>query len=97
MHCQPFVSHLAILVYTLSALFCARNSPVSSCPSSAAGKYDLQLLCMPDSWVGCDKVVPIKLKVEPSTRADREGRGRRAALQRSEESEAFMRGNGAGA
>lgn len=28
-----------------------------------AGKYDLQLLCMPDSWVGCDKAVPIRLKV----------------------------------
>lgn len=29
----------------------------------AAGKFDLQLLCMPDSWVGCDKSVPIRLKV----------------------------------
>lgn len=60
----------------------------------AAGKYDLQLLCMPDSWVGCDRAVPIKLKVEAATRADREGRGRRAALQRTEESEALMRGDG---
>jgi translocation protein SEC63 len=31
--------------------------------SPPAGKYDLQLLCMPDSWVGCDRSVPIKLKV----------------------------------
>ena len=30
---------------------------------ACAGKYDVQLLCMPDSWVGCDKAVPIKLKV----------------------------------
>jgi hypothetical protein len=29
----------------------------------AAGKYDLQLLCMPDAWVGCDRSVHIKLKV----------------------------------
>ncbi len=61
-----------------------------------AGKYDMQLLCMPDSWVGCDRAVPIKLRVEPRTRADREGRGRRAGLQRSEESEALMQGAAAG-
>ena len=30
------------------------------------------------------------LQVEPRTRADREGRGRRAALQRTAESDAFM-------
>ncbi len=28
-----------------------------------AGKYDLQLYCLPDCWLGCDKVVPIKIKV----------------------------------
>ncbi|PSC67006.1 dnaJ ERDJ2A, partial [Micractinium conductrix] len=28
----------------------------------APAKYDLQLLCMPDSWVGCDRAVPIKLR-----------------------------------
>lgn len=33
-----------------------------------AGKYDLQLYCMPDCWVGCDRVCSIKLKV-------RRGRG----------------------
>lgn len=32
-------------------------------PPLPVGKYDLQLLCMPDSWVGCDRAVPIKLKV----------------------------------
>ncbi|PSC67052.1 dnaJ ERDJ2A [Micractinium conductrix] len=58
----------------------------------APAKYDLQLLCMPDSWVGCDRAVPIKLRVDGATRADREGRGRRAALQRTEESEALMAG-----
>ncbi len=66
------------------------------CLATCAGKYDLQLLCMPDSWVGCDRAVPIKLRVEPRTRADREGRGRRAGLQRSEESEALMQGAAAG-
>lgn len=50
---------------------------------------------MPDSWVGCDRAVPIKLRVDGATRADREGRGRRAALQRTEESEALMAGGGA--
>lgn len=59
----------------------------------SAGKYDLQLLCMPDSWVGCDKAVPIRLKVEQRTRADREGRGRRGVgLQRSAESEQLVNG-----
>lgn len=62
-----------------------------------AGKYDLQLLCMPDTWVGCDRAIPIKLKVEQRTRSDREGRGRRAALvQRTEESDAYIQGSSAG-
>lgn len=62
-----------------------------------AGKYDLQLLCMPDAWLGCDRAISIKLKVEQRTRADREGRGRRAALlQRTEESDAYIQGSSAG-
>jgi translocation protein SEC63 len=62
-------------------------------PCITEGKYDLQLLCMPDSWVGCDKAVPIRLKVEQRTRADREGRGRRGVgLQRSAESEQLVNG-----
>jgi hypothetical protein len=75
------------------ATFHFTNNP---CLAIYAGKYDLQLLCMPDSWVGCDRAVPIKLRVEPRTRADREGRGRRAGLQRSEESEALMQGGTVG-
>lgn len=32
-------------------------------PCLRAGKYDLQLLGMPDAWLGCDRAIPIKLKV----------------------------------
>lgn len=31
-------------------------------PAPPAGTYNLQLYCMPDCWVGCDRVCSIKLK-----------------------------------
>ena len=40
----------------------------------ASGKHDLTLFVMPDSWIGCDRVVQLKLKTVEMTRAEREGR-----------------------
>lgn len=39
-----------------------------------AGKHDLTLYVMPDSWIGADRVVQLKLKTTEMTRAEREGR-----------------------
>ena len=51
-----------------------------ACPSlpPRAGKYDLQLVVMSDCYVGCDRTIPIKLKVYPVTRATLEGREARS-------------------
>ena len=35
------------------------------------------VLCLLDSWIGCDKTLPMKLKVNELTRAEREGRTQR--------------------
>jgi len=43
-----------------------------------AGKYELQLHVMSDCYVGCDKVVPVKLRVSQMTRAIAEGRDAKA-------------------
>ncbi|KAK9839330.1 hypothetical protein WJX81_008661 [Elliptochloris bilobata] len=39
-----------------------------------AGKYDLVLYCISDCWVGCDRALPVKLRVAERSRAEREGR-----------------------
>jgi len=39
-----------------------------------AGKHDLSLYIMPDSWIGADRAVPLKLRTVEPTRAQREGR-----------------------
>ncbi len=39
-----------------------------------AGRLDLQLLVMCESYIGCDRTIPVKLKVAPLTRAVAEGR-----------------------
>jgi translocation protein SEC63 len=71
----------------------------------AAGRHDLQLYVMPDSWLGADRVLPLKLRTVEPSRAEREGRVGRAAaapapagkpLQRSQESEALLGGGGGG-
>lgn len=43
-----------------------------------AGKYELQLIVMSDSYVGCDKVVPIKFKVSTLSKAAMEAREQKA-------------------
>lgn len=56
-------------------------------PALRAGKLELQLYVMSDSYVGCDRVLPVRLKVEPLTRADKvrqgegEERGRGALIR----------------
>eukprot|EP00798_Chlamydomonas_sp_ICE-L_P029524 gene29524-5874_t len=39
-----------------------------------AGKYELTLVIMSDSYVGCDRSMPVKIKVTPLTRQISEGR-----------------------
>ncbi|GIL50242.1 hypothetical protein Vafri_6471 [Volvox africanus] len=39
-----------------------------------AGKHELQLLIMSDSYVGCDRTIPLRVRVVPLTRAMQEGR-----------------------
>ncbi|BDA43749.1 Translocation protein SEC63 homolog [Coccomyxa sp. Obi] len=39
-----------------------------------AGKYDLTLFCLSDSWAGCDRTAVFKLRVAEQTRAEKEGR-----------------------
>ncbi len=34
-------------------------------PAPAAGSYQLQLACISNAWLGCDRRVPLKLKVPP--------------------------------
>ncbi|KXZ42319.1 hypothetical protein GPECTOR_162g134 [Gonium pectorale] len=43
-------------------------------PAPRAGKHELQLLIMSDSYVGCDRAIPLRMKVVPMTRAVQEGR-----------------------
>ncbi|RMZ57290.1 hypothetical protein APUTEX25_004124 [Auxenochlorella protothecoides] len=44
-----------------------------------AGRHVLTLACLPDSCLGCDRAVPIKVRVVEATRAEREGRAQRLA------------------
>lgn len=67
----------------------------------SAGKHDLFLYVMPDSWVGADCVLPFKLRTVEQSRAEREGRALRegrapaaAKVQHSEESESMAGGDG---
>lgn len=39
-----------------------------------SGKHDLFLYAMPDSWLGADRAVPLKLRTVEPSRAQREGR-----------------------
>lgn len=50
------------------------------------GKYDLVLYCMPDSWVGCDYMQTLQIKVVEPSAANR-SLVHQADLQRSAESE----------
>eukprot|EP00197_Chlamydomonas_leiostraca_P010453 CAMPEP_0202862194 /NCGR_PEP_ID=MMETSP1391-20130828/3321_1 /ASSEMBLY_ACC=CAM_ASM_000867 /TAXON_ID=1034604 /ORGANISM="Chlamydomonas leiostraca, Strain SAG 11-49" /LENGTH=714 /DNA_ID=CAMNT_0049541695 /DNA_START=168 /DNA_END=2313 /DNA_ORIENTATION=+ len=43
-----------------------------------AGKYDLQVHVLCDSYVGCDRILPVRLVVAPLTRAAKEGRDARS-------------------
>lgn len=47
-------------------------------PAPKAGKHDLVLTCMSNSYVGCDKNLSVKLKVHQLTRAAAEGRDAKA-------------------
>ena len=44
------------------------------CLAPPAGKHNLVLYAMPDSWIGVDKVVPLRVKTVEVSRAEREGR-----------------------
>lgn len=54
-----------------------------------AGKHELQVLVMSDSYVGCDRAIPLRLRVVPMTRAIQEGRDARANAKAREAKPAF--------
>ena len=59
------------------------------------GRHELMLYILPDSWLGCDRALSVKLKIGEPGSVDPEERFRNAAvLQRSEESELQMAGEG---
>ena len=47
-------------------------------PPFRAGKYELQLVAMCDCYVGCDRTLPVRIKVSAMTRAAMEGRDARS-------------------
>ncbi|GIL87084.1 hypothetical protein Vretimale_14247 [Volvox reticuliferus] len=49
-----------------------------------AGKHELQLLIMSDSYVGCDRTIPLRVRVVPLTRAMQEGRDARSQAKAKE-------------
>lgn len=58
-----------------------------------AGKYDLTVVAMCDSWIGADEALMIPLRCIEATRAQKEGRAARPVprkIERSEESEEIM-------
>lgn len=64
-------------------------SPLPSC-FPRAGKYELQLVAMCDSYVGVDRTVPITLKVSALTRAaldEREARNAKVKQWESDDEE----------
>lgn len=56
----------------------------SVCSSSRAGKYELQVIVMCDAYVGCDRVLPVRLRVAALTRAAQEGRDARALAKQQQ-------------
>lgn len=66
------------------------SSPLLPCSLPRAGKYELQLVAMCDSYVGVDRTVPITLKVSALTRAaldEREARNAKVKQWESDEEE----------
>ncbi|KAG2485811.1 hypothetical protein HYH03_015521 [Edaphochlamys debaryana] len=53
-------------------------------PIYKAGKYELQVLIMSDSYVGCDRAIPLRLRVVPMTRAVQEGRDAKSQAKAKE-------------
>ncbi|GLC39388.1 hypothetical protein PLESTM_000891300 [Pleodorina starrii] len=49
-----------------------------------AGKHELQLLIMSDSYVGCDRTIPLRMRVVPLTRAVQEGRDAKSQAKAKE-------------
>ncbi|EFJ44468.1 molecular chaperone [Volvox carteri f. nagariensis] len=49
-----------------------------------AGKHELQLLIMSDSYVGSDRVIPLRVRVLPLTRAVQEGRDAKSQAKAKE-------------
>ena len=67
----------------------------------AAGKHDLVLYVMPDSWVGVDRSIQLKIRTIEPTRAEREGRvvsgaGSRPAAAAEKAGGGKKKGGGAG-
>ncbi len=58
-----------------------------------AGKHDVSIFAMPDCWLGCDRVAPLRLKVAEASRAQKEGREKRS-MQRSGEWRGWVGGWG---
>ena len=52
------------------------------------GRTIRNLVHVADSWLGCDKVLPLKLKVNELTRAEREGRTHRGKQLKPADSDA---------
>ncbi|KAG2451784.1 hypothetical protein HYH02_003562 [Chlamydomonas schloesseri] len=49
-----------------------------------AGKHELQVVVMSDSYVGCDRTIPLRIKVVPLTRAAQEGRDAKSLAKAKE-------------
>ncbi|KAG2441769.1 hypothetical protein HXX76_003382 [Chlamydomonas incerta] len=49
-----------------------------------AGKHELQVVVMSDSYVGCDRTIPLRIRVVPLTRAAQEGRDAKSLAKAKE-------------